>query len=382
MRKAKTFNILSIDGGHGERLGILLDRLEQLAGEQTSHASVIDHADLIAGNSHGALTALYLAKYKTAAEGLGKLRGFWETYAKDMWTPPDRFLSSLWGFTALHPLDTFRDYLIEEFGAHTTLGDLPGKVAVTSLQLDNGQQEPYREWQPLLFHNLKGSPYLDELVVDVALRSSALPLVHPIFQSITGQGPGYVDGGVFANNPAMVVLAKALDYAHMTGIRMLSVGTDRDIAGGTHFLTPELHDGAAPWGYQRWLLDPAKPLLLLEVFLHGTKQGATLQCQTILKERFMRVEPRFVNGALVDNPPTVETFDAALSWIQQSGWLPSPAHATEAQAAPQEAEAEAEAEAAPDVEAEAAEPAKAPASKRRTAGSKGTTRRQSKPKTT
>lgn len=380
MRKAKTFNILSIDGGHGERLGILLDRLENLVCEQTSHASVIDHADLIAGNSHGALTALYLAKYKTAAEGLSKLRSFWETYTKDMWTPPDRFLGGLWGFTALHPLDKFRDYLIEEFGAHTMLGDLPGKVAVTSLQLDNGLQEPYREWQPRLFHNLKGSHYLDELVVDVALRSSALPLVHPIFQSITGQGPGYVDGGVFANNPAMVVLAKALDYAHMTGIRILSVGTDREIAGGTHFLTPELHDGAAPWGYQRWLLDPAKPLLLLEVFLHGTKQGATLQCQTILKERFMRVDPRFVNGELVDNPPTVEAFDAALSWIQQSGWLPSTAQAADAPAETQEAEATP----APDAEAEAeaAEPAKAPASKRRTASSKGTTRKQSKPKTT
>lgn len=379
MHKARTFNILSIDGGHGDRLATLLERLEHLTRERTAHQSTVDFADLIAGNSHGALTALFLAKYEFAAEGLARLRDFWDNFEKDTLIPPPRLLGGLWGLSALRSLDKFRDYLIDEFGAHTTLGDLPGKVAVTSLQLDNGMKEPYREWQPRLFHNLKGSTSLDELVVDVALRSSALPLAFPIFQSITGRGPGYVDGGVFANNPAMLVLATMLDHVPLEDIRLLSVGTDRDLAGGTHFLAPEMQDGAAPWGYQRWLLDPTKPLLLLEVFLHGSKQGATLQCRSLLKERFMRLDPRFVHGKLVDNPPTEEAFAAAAAWVEESGWLPA------AEAAPPAAEyLTAAAPAAPESAAAAAPPApaKPAAPRQRSTGSKSTARKQTRPKTT
>ena len=63
-----------------------------------------------------------------------------------------------------------------------------------------------RHWKPKFFHNLErgGSKDGGELVVDVALRTSAAPTYFPSYQ-------GYVDGGVVANNPTMAALAQALD---------------------------------------------------------------------------------------------------------------------------------------------------------------------------
>jgi hypothetical protein len=81
-------------------------------------------------------------------------------------------------------------------------------VLVPSFQLDNmdpsfpsAGSEPKinRRWVPRFFHNLNDSDSLDEKVVDVALRSSAAPTYFGIYQ-------GYVDGGVFANNPALCAI--------------------------------------------------------------------------------------------------------------------------------------------------------------------------------
>ena len=75
-------------------------------------------------------------------------------------------------------------------------------VLIPSFQLDN--QAPHagqRQWKPKFFHNYPG-PDSDgaELVVDVAMRTSAAPIYFPTYQS-------YIDGGVVANDPSMAALA-------------------------------------------------------------------------------------------------------------------------------------------------------------------------------
>lgn len=85
-------------------------------------------------------------------------------------------------------------------------------VLVPAFQLDNMDPKApsadtvtstNRRWIPRFFHNLNNSESLDEKVVDIALRSSAAPTYFPIYQ-------GFVDGGVFANNPALCAITTAL----------------------------------------------------------------------------------------------------------------------------------------------------------------------------
>ena len=75
---------------------------------------------------------------------------------------------------------------------------------------------------PVFAHNFPGSHHLDELVVDVALRSAAAPTVFPSHQ-------GHIDGGMVANNPSTVAIAMALGHKTprpaLEDIRVLSIGT-------------------------------------------------------------------------------------------------------------------------------------------------------------
>lgn len=61
-----------------------------------------------------------------------------------------------------------------------------------------------RTWKPKIFHNFKGDDSDgDALIANVALYTSSAPTYLP-------SADGYIDGGVFANNPSVVALAQAI----------------------------------------------------------------------------------------------------------------------------------------------------------------------------
>src|SRR5438309_1386415 len=113
-----------------------------------------------------------------------------------------------------------------------------------------------------------------ELVVDVALRTSAAPTYFPTYQ-------GYIDGAVVANNPAMAALAQALDAGTgkqaLQDVRLFSLGTGVNPA---YVAGKELD-----WGYAQW----AKPLIALMV--DGMMGVADYQCARLLQHRYFRLAP-------------------------------------------------------------------------------------------
>lgn len=216
------YRILSIDGGgiRGVVTTVLLQRIVATPGLE----NFLNSIDLIAGTSTGGLLALAVAKELDLSE----IR---DVYVKkgpkifdDSWLDDLVDLGKLRG--ADYGTKGLRRELKRLFG-NTTLGELSKRVLITAFDLDNEEPES-RSWKPKLFHNFEGAQNdRASLVRDVGLYTSAAPTYFPSVD-------GYVDGGVYASNPAMCGLAQTQDPRYdptpsLNDVFLLSLGTGRSL---------------------------------------------------------------------------------------------------------------------------------------------------------
>jgi uncharacterized protein len=250
------YKILCTDGG-GIR-GILSARI-------LARINNVD-ADLYAGTSTGGIIALLLAF------GLqpNDLVNFYWTSGSTVFYRPTIIHRLVGGvFASQYDNTRLRAVLVDIFGDHT-LGDLERKVLIPTFDL---MSEDGLTWKPKFFHNLDSSD-MNELLVDVAMRTSAAPSYFPSYQ-------GFIDGGVIANNPSMCALAQALDVgtigAALDDIRLLSVSTGRLSQG----ITGESLD----WGLMKWVR------YVTNIAMEGTVDVAHYQCSRVLRSRYHRIDP-------------------------------------------------------------------------------------------
>jgi hypothetical protein len=195
---------------------------------------------------------------------------------------------------------------------NVTLGKLKKRVLITAFDLDN--ETPHnRTWKPKLFHNFPG-PNNDRAAgaLDVALYTSAAPTYFPSVN-------GFIDGGVYANNPAMCALAQTQDTRYrptpqLDEVRMLSLGTGVSL----QYIRGKTLD----WGYVQWV----KPLISL--MFDGAAGIADYQSRQMLRDRYHRLAPIFPEGITVamddtDRIPYMIDFaetlpiDETVSWLKQ-----------------------------------------------------------------
>ena len=179
---------------------------------------------------------------------------------------------------------------------------------------------------------------MNERVVDVAMRTSAAPLELPIYQSLNGVAgaPGFVDGGLVANNPSMITLSAIVGSLKngstsqgpqsagdsLRDITMLSVGTGRNLVSKAQYVDPEFKDGSAAWGYQKWLFDLSNPLILIDAFLQGGNEAAAFQSRILLgEENFNRLNVPIKDFLVPNDPRTQAAVDATAAWLRKSAWL-------------------------------------------------------------
>jgi patatin-like phospholipase/acyl hydrolase len=312
---AERYHVLSLDGG-GIR-GLLTSRI--LARLETTRPGFVDSADLIAGTSAGGIIALGLAAGMKPEEActLFRDRGpeIFPADLGDLLGDIDRLA------VADYPDEPLKTALTDTFG-DMTLGELEKHVVIATFDLDTVVPGPdgFRTWKPKFFQNFESDPGdRDELVVDVAMRTSAAPSYFPMYQ-------GYVDGGVVASNPSMCGLAQALDHRAagevVSRVALLSVGS------GTNPRFVQGYD--YDWGLLQWAPN------LVGIMLGGVAGVADFQCRQILGTRYLRVDPILpedIGLDAVDRIPDLERIgedtdlDAAARWVTTHFGVPDPAKA-------------------------------------------------------
>jgi patatin-like phospholipase/acyl hydrolase len=287
------YRILSIDGG-GIRGLITTVMMQRLAGEP-GLGGFLDKADLIAGTSTGGLLALGIARGLPLEEIRQLYIEDGPEIFDDSWIDDVLDLGKLRG--ADYETGPMRRVFRRVLGKDTTLGDLGKNVLITAFDLDNEDPDPTkRTWKPKLFHNFPGGDNdSDVLAYKAGLYTAAAPTYFPSVD-------GYVDGGVYANNPSMCALAQTQDErcfdppTPISEIVLLSLGT-----GTSLYYIKKKKD--VDWGYVQWV----KPLISL--MLDGISGIAHYQCKQMLRTRYHRLAPVF--------PPKMSIPMDGIKWMDE-----------------------------------------------------------------
>lgn len=216
--RSRPFRILSIDGGgtRGVYPAALLAQIEAMTNRR-----IVDHFDLIAGTSTGGLLALALAAEVPAAT----LLEFYLTRGPQIFPPPptSRVARAWWLIQRRSRALFHREPLeraLEDVLGNRRMCELKTRVVIPTFDVACGEirliKTPHHP-------NIKRDG--DRRLVDVALATSAAPLVLPGFTSDTSER--LIDGGVWANTPVSVAVNEAVGYlgVEREQVHVLSLGT-------------------------------------------------------------------------------------------------------------------------------------------------------------
>jgi patatin-like phospholipase/acyl hydrolase len=265
---ADVLKVLSIDGGgiRGIIPATILAEIERRTGTRTARLF-----DLVAGTSTGGILALGLACPGADGEprlSAAELCALYESEGRRI------FDRSLWHrILALENLadekyeaggleDVLREYLGE-----ARLKDAVTEVLVTAYELEGRQ--------PWFFarHKARVDPGYDFPMRFVARATSAAPTYfEPARLDATTPPGGLVDGGVFANNPALCAYVEARKlHPDRDEVLVVSLGT------GQH-TRPIHYADATDWGLALW----AKPIL--NVVFDGVSDTVDHQMKVLCRD--------------------------------------------------------------------------------------------------
>ena len=264
-----TISVLSIDGGgiRGMIPAAFLNRLEQRTGHRVS-----DLFDYVAGTSTGGILALGLGANRPGcnspytAEQLVRL---YKTEGRRI------FSRSLLHFAlALDNLNgpRFPEYGVDEvlkrYFGDTRLKDARTNVVVTAYAIEKRRPFFFRSWQAKAPATRRTH---DFPVWEVARSTSAAPTFFPPFKATAADGNSYalIDGGVYANNPALCAWVEARDRHPRHEILVVSLGTGNE-SRAVHF------NRAKRWGLAGW----ARPLI--DVISDGVSDTVHVQLDEML----------------------------------------------------------------------------------------------------
>ncbi len=259
--------ILSIDGGgiRGIIPAMVLSEIEKRTGRPIACLF-----DLIAGTSTGGLLALGLTmpdpqgKPKYAAHNLVRL---YEEKGSKIFSRSCWYRITSLGHLAdyKYPADGVKLVFAQYFG-EACLKDVLSDVLLTAYEIELRC--------PFFFRSSRARkiPGYDYPLQDVALATSAAPTYFAPAKIYIDGGPEYyalIDGGVFANNPAMCAYVEASSSHPGEDILLVSLGTGEQ-------KIPLSYEEVGKWGLAGW----ARPLL--NVVFDGVSDTVDYQLCSLL----------------------------------------------------------------------------------------------------
>lgn len=260
--------ILSIDGGgiRGIIPAILLDEIEKRTNKPVSKLF-----DLIAGTSTGGILALGLVKPNKEGKPEYSARQLADLYEKE---GKLIFRNDIWhSIIALNGLadEKFTATGLEEvlqkyFGSYR-LSDALTDVILTSYEIEKRTAYIIKSSEAKKINSQGINFYMK----DAARATSAAPTYfEPVKIEVDGYKYAFIDGGVYANNPAMCgyVEAKTM-FKNEMDFLVVSLGTGE-------YTNPIWYMDAKGWGLVRW----AQPIL--NVVFDGVSDVVSYQLRQIL----------------------------------------------------------------------------------------------------
>lgn len=297
---AKYTRVLSIDGGGirgiiPAQIGVILEsKLQQKSGNPD--ARIADYFDLIAGTSAGGiLTCLYL--FPDA-----------KNPSRPQWTAQDAvnfsidsgidFFQSSFGKTLAsldglidekYPSDALEKFFWQNFKDYK-LSQLLKPCLISSYDVERRKAHFFNQI------DAKKYPAADYFVRDIARATSAAPSYFelPKIYSLTNESYALIDGGVFANNPALCAYAEVRNKLRIPETRsdkgptakdmvILSLGTGQ---AQKNFAYEEVKD----WGKIEWV----QPLI--NIMMTGVAETVDYQIIQIFDaidkpNQYLRISP-------------------------------------------------------------------------------------------
>jgi uncharacterized protein len=279
---ARYTRILCLDGGgiRGIIPGQVLVNLEQLLKERLgANARLADGFDLVAGTSTGGILS---CAYLLPDPGNPNRPKYSATRAVDIYLERGQAIFDQSVYQHVSTVGGLADEKYASAGIESALADYFGEARLSALlrpclvtAYDIGRRKTHFFTQ----HDARASAKADFLVRDVARATSAAPTYFEAvrIQSLTGVPYDVIDGGVFANNPALCAYAEART-------KMPKLPTAKEMVilslGTGHALKPYPHEKAKDWGLVGW----ARPLV--DILMSGVAETVDYQ----LKQMFDAVK--------------------------------------------------------------------------------------------
>ena len=266
----RTYNILSIDGGgiRGLIPAKLLCDLEHELRKRTGKDHLYEHFDLICGTSTGAILAIGISLGVPADQ----LVDFYKNYAKIIF--PRWYLKFLPRksrvlISSIYSSKQLRKKLEEVFtkandGKLPLLNDLKTNVCIPSFNGNEGEINVLKtKHHPEYYRDFKLPAH------DVALASASAPVYFPphsfSYDNELGKGQliNMIDGGIFANNPALIGILEAAEKLKkpLHSIKLLSISTGK----GKHIIKKRW----MPHNFFYWFIPKPR---LLDIILDSQAQ--------------------------------------------------------------------------------------------------------------
>lgn len=299
----KVIKILSIDGGgiRGIIPAVILSAIEDLTGKH-----ITDLFDFIAGTSTGGILSLGITKPDSDGKPQYAANDLIELYqeeGRNIFRRSELIPENIQPLVKRKfPSEGIEDVLGRYF-QETKLSEALKEVLITSYDIEKRSPYFFRRSQARAKPNLYDFP-----MAKVARATSAAPTYfEPLKLEVDKSSSPYhafIDGGVFANNPAMCAYAEVKSiYPNDTDVLLVSIGTGE--------LARRLpYEDIKNWGMAQW----AQPIL--DVVFDGISDTVDYQLKQLLSttedgnKRYYRFQTdKLAANNLIDdtNPKNIQS---------------------------------------------------------------------------